>query len=418
MKNKIVSFSVIKAVGFAALMAMLFPWVSFGVFDLDTQPWYIILGLVFILLCATKKVPDIIWLSYFLPAAVLVVGIGYADSIDFLAVRAVLSYFGLVVSIHSYYLYRKYYADTVLPILISANIAWLLSGFIQAVFGKYALAFIVTVRTTEDRGVTSLAPEPTYYAVYLIFLSWLIWIESGYKLSRTTQILLFANLLAIFVFAKSAMGFLFVIYFVGVYCMFYIFRRKVLYMVFILVPMIAALTLGYFSQYPALRISRLSSEAIEFPLSIIERDASINSRVAHFILPLHGALFDAFLPHGFHSYPDQAAGYASDYNGFFWYGYGGSKIMSTIGAVIYELGWFSIIFFSMIVRLSWNRSDPKKSVFNIFILMSFLIAAIPIAFPLIGMILAGIFLRSRRVAAVRVYGCDVRAGPIRPPLKM
>ena len=72
------------------------------------------------------------------------------------------------------------------------------------------------------------------------------------------------------------------------------------------------------------------------------------------------------------------------YNGFFYYSYGDLKIMSWLGAMIYELGFFGIIIIYMVGHNSCNGT--AKRFIEVLILLILLFSSIPISFPLIPFI--------------------------------
>ena len=394
-------FSVAKISGVIVLLVMMFPWVSFNILQADTQPWYIIISAGYVFFCWRKKLPLIVISGYSLPLIALLVGIYYIESFGRLSYRAIFSYFGLAVSVHAYYLYRKYYAENILGVIKFANYIWLFAGLMQVVFGKYVFGFLVAARTTYDRGVTSLAPEPTYFAVVLVFLSWLIWIESGYRLTHGARLLIIINVISVVVLAKSAMGVVFILLFLSVYLMTYALSKKAMYLILFLMPLLFVSSGENYYVEEESRVSKIYDKMKNDPLHIIEEDASINSRVAHVAIPLYGVLSDYGKPHGYNVYAEQAESLVNYFDGIFWYGYGGDKIMSALASSLYELGWFSVALVMYVVMLLRNTINIRHAFINTVIMFAYLMAAIPIAFPMTGMILAASYInyRNKRIYA-------------------
>jgi hypothetical protein len=263
---------------------------------------------------------------------------------------------------------------------------------------------IVHVRTTDDRGVTSLAPEPTFLGLYLIFISWIIInLHQDKKLPSHIKILLILNFLCILFLAKSSMSILLLLILIGIKVGLDFFSnfKRVFITLFFLTFLIPTLNLIK-EKIPNSRIVQLSMMVVEGPVFIAEKDASINERLRHIVFPLHGAVQNYLIPNGFHSFTETSTNLQDYYNGFFWHGSSRNKIMSGFGAPIFELGVISFIYFYfMMCRICQGNKNKKSKIFQFIGINILMFCAIPITFPLFALLVLtcdkGLMSGSRRL---------------------
>jgi hypothetical protein len=367
------------------LLSFLFPWLSFRILDLDTQPWFMIMGSLFLLLNIRKKVHIAVVFALLLFLSAFGVGLAYG-SFDFLFVRAVLGYYAFFIVLASYYLMKRYFEFPVW-ILTWSNAAWLFAGALQVFFGKNILSFLVIVRTTEDRGVTGLAPEPTFYGIFLFYMCWLLYLEKQNISIKTFRILVSLNLLFIIFVAKSSMVVLFILIAGFLYLVFNFFSVRRLLVTLLLGVCAFLVTTQYGNYLEDTRLYTLGSLVVDAPLVVIEKDASINERASHIFFSFKGFYDDLGYPHGFHSFSNSLATGRDQSGGFFFWGSEGNKIMSGVGSLLYELGWYSILFFILVFWLMFSRYYIKDSLLSLFLFMGLLISAISISFTLLPMVI-------------------------------
>ena len=121
-------------------------------------------------------------------------------------------------------------------------------------------------------------------------------------------------------------------------------------------------------------------------LTIFSIDGSLNHRLEHLVFSIHGSINNFMLPAGFDSFVVLKETLDPAYNYFFWSGSPSNKIMSWNGDWLYQLGIFGLIFVSYLLYISGDGSRLRKA--EIFLLILLLFSAIPLAFPLISMLLA------------------------------
>lgn len=381
-----------KIMVFITLFFIFFPWISFGLNDLDTQPWPLITNSLFLLIYCGNKLKNFIFAGYVFLILIFLVSIFYfAES----SIRGFLSYLMFFSTLHVLYIVFKKFFSYLSYLIPRFNILWLMAGIAQILLGKYIINFLVLVRTSEDRGVTGFAPEPTHYAFFLMFLSWLLLIIRKNQLSKKILILIFLNIFFIIFVAQSSMVFFYCVLFTMYLMSSYLKVRQVLkFIPFIII--IPYTFLFFLLADSSSRISKVVSTAISNPLLIVESDASINARLSAPVLSIYASFQDFFIPHGFDSYRDAAIRANEDLGGFFWYGYSNDKIMSGTGSLIYELGWIGIaILLLSYFIIAGNKKIYRKALAPFLLLWVFLMGAIPMSFTLIpAIILAYYFLNS------------------------
>jgi hypothetical protein len=113
----------------------------------------------------------------------------------------------------------------------------------------------------------------------------------------------------------------------------------------------------------------------------------MNERLAHLAFSIYGAITNGGLPGGFNSFAATTIAGRSYFGGLFWYGGAEDKIMSGIGAVIYELGWFSIVFFLVVSFCTLSIRRPRIGIFHLFGFLGLFAGALPVAFPMAPILL-------------------------------
>ncbi len=368
--------------GAAFIVLCLFPWISFGLLDLDTQPWFIF-GAIFICGLSIKVKADraIVGSALLLMAVAAVSGLFRMDAADFLFVRGLLSYSAFGIVLLGYYYYRSRYGFPA-RIFVIANLIWLAAGAIQMLVGPDALAALVEVRTTLRRGVTGLAPEPSYYGVVLLFFGWILLIERGYRVRTGLLLLLLVNFAYILLIAKSAVALVYVVLLLAMYNLAGVntLRRFFYAAVSLAVAVVATMILG--RMFPNWRIGQIVLALASDPLLAVRVDGSMNQRFAHLVYALHGAIENWGLPGGFSSFKAMSAAIRSTYEDIFWYGDNEDKIMSGVGAVVYELGWFSVVFFAIVAFCTLSKHQLRLGIFHLVGFLAVFAGALPVAFPL------------------------------------
>jgi hypothetical protein len=375
-----------------------FPWVSFGTNSMDTQPWFIILGLLFVVSVAKFPVRRSVYFIFFILGALVLTLMFSEIHVDFILARAIVSYTAFVFVFFGFYVYVMRYGFP-WKIFIFSNITWLVVAILQVLYGKTIFEFLVLVRTTETRGVTSLAVEPAYFGMFLFFVSWMYLIAGNYKLPFKIWLLVFLNIVFIVFFSQS---FMIVLFLVVAVCFLLVGSFSLRYFTGIFLTFVIFFSLAYYliNLMPGTRLFTLCNKAFSVGvLELMYSDASINQRLADVVFPIQGFFENYGLPGGFHSYSLMHSHLVDVYNGFFWFGGKSDKIMSFLGAFIYELGFFAVLFFVGLFSMLWDGTRKRFAELGLFIVL--LNSAIPVAFPLVAMIFSLLlFFKSRSVRSL------------------
>ncbi|WP_146137336.1 hypothetical protein [Zobellella taiwanensis] len=384
-----------RLIGSVFIFVSLFPWLSFRLTNLDTQPWSIIFAVLFLFSCLFTsklviKTKDLALLSI-LP--IFFVVLIFDDWVGFLTFRAFASYVGFSVVLFSFIQYIRKYGPPVKIVALS-NLIYIAFALLQVNLGNGVVDSLLAARTSTARGVTSLTVEPTYFGVVLFFFSWLYLFYCNYRPNKLFSFLVLVNFITTLFVAKSSMASLFFLILLSGVLLPKIGFFKSLFLFFLCLPFLYFFIELYL---PGSRIYLFYSYVIERGVAdFFYYDASANARLAAVILPLHGFLYNYLMPGGFYSYPDIVQEIFSFYDGFFWYGYNNDKIMSFTGAFVYELGFLGLIY---ILTISFYLCNGKGfRVFEVLILNVLLFSAIPVGFTIAPLLMSFMFLDvSRRI---------------------
>lgn len=391
-----IRINIIKALATFFFIFSLIPWVNFGLNNLDSQPWSFIFAIIF-LVCLKRVTFPAYSNKIFI---ITIIGLCFTfiktNSIDiFYLLRTTINYLSLPILYIAFYNYFIRY-NFPLKLFVILNFLWIGFGFLQLFFPKI-INFIVNSRNFDEiRGVSSLAPEPTFFAIYLFFSSWLLIEVKNLVISNNIKILLFINFLTVTFLAKSSMVFLFYIIVISSFIILYLFyffidlkfsKKSMLSFIIYFIMLFIALKV-FENLLQGSRLIFLIDKVVNFPLSILEiikTDASINSRFESIYFSIIGSFKNYLLPGGIDTFIEMRSKILdSTENSIFYNRYDSNKIMSWIGSILYEMGIFGIMiiifFFKAIYR------NFRGSLFYFATLFLILLSAIPVAFPLIPML--------------------------------
>lgn len=347
------------------LLLACFPYVHFGLdLGLDTQPWFFLGALALILLGHPLRLGALFFAAFAVVLAVLLGSMisalfyGVGDGFWFPMARGVYSYLTLLLGIALFASLGKQDLPSIRGVLRFSIAVYLAAGLVQWV-GLSDLEFLSVNRTTDNRGVTSLAAEPSFFGVIVFFLLVayrLVGLALGAR-SRKDQLFELLAVLLLVALSESAVA-------VILLAMFYASR------LFWLMASGGAflfwgLSTEAFGDGSASRgmrlLVQLSSVGV---LSILSRDASVNERLSSVLVPYLGSLEFWGLPGGFYEYRSYFLSVLDTSNFFFW---GSGQIHSFLGAPIFEgglSGWVFIVCLGLLVfRTVGLRFSEKVALF-------------------------------------------------------
>lgn len=153
--------------------AVLFPYLSPLRTPFDTQPWAILFAAIIAALVFPARIPRALVPLFGVAGYALVVfaiGLVRGTADPSAGLRSIAGYLAVpLIATAAFRVYR--FLDV--RIFLAGVAAWLAVGLLQFVFNPYFLSWILPRKSTfgaMGRGVTSLAPEPFYYAKVMIAL--------------------------------------------------------------------------------------------------------------------------------------------------------------------------------------------------------------------------------------------------------
>lgn len=202
------------------LLCAAFPYVNFGInlFHFDTQPYVVIFGTLYLVFKTKHRIFFNGYVKkYFLLMLLMIIILAFLFVFDLITARYFLLYlFFILLNLIFFVVFSEELNLDYLEFYVKmATVVYLVVAIIQTVINKQAFAFLLfDLRTNAVRGVTSLAPEPTFYATVCLFLI-LIFLLLKYKnykiyiaillfeiifLSKSTMIILFLITVPVIIF--------------------------------------------------------------------------------------------------------------------------------------------------------------------------------------------------------------------------
>lgn len=366
------------------VLCALFPWVSFGLNDMDSQPWPLFGAFVYLVSCG-KFYLRRNFVCLFVLVCLSIFSVSFDFVFDFLYFRSVFSIFSLFFVSYAFWNLKRNKVS-ILDLLICVNIVWIVVSALQFFVNKNLFDFLVPVRTSLDRGVTGLAPEPTFCAVYFIFLSWIILSEINFQLNKKIKLLFFVNFLVILFLAKSSMGIVFLGFVLMSWIVYIALKKPIVLFIFLFFCLGFKYVVGFISGFfYGDRIANVLSSLVDDPMYLIYLDASINQRVTHPMVAIIGFFSSGGFPNGLYSFDKYAENLLPSFGGIFW-NYPGLKIMSWSGSLLYELGVFGLGIVFSVCYFFWLKDNILRSFVFVLLFLSLTLAAIPVGFSLIAIL--------------------------------
>jgi hypothetical protein len=376
---------------YLTLSVCFFPFISFNIIDGDTQIYSYILCLMLFLLNLKNSfkfsvlfIPILgCFLSFLISENSLVTD--YVRS--FIIYSSPLIYITASFVIFSVLLKEKrnmlHFNEFFLKFLFLITILFGFVGVIQAFYDRDLFSILLTSRTSSERGVTSLTPEPSMYGLTLLLLGFLVFLTKyPSKLKKITTLLI---ILQIIFLSQSTLVILTLMLILTTYLL--LFNKKFfLLSFFLLFPMIVFILVSLAQIDENLRIINLLLKITDSPYDILYSDGSLSERFYHVFLSFGSYGF----PRGITSFYSEILKAQNIYDSF-WWGEPTNKIMSGVGGAFWETGIFClpIIFFPLLnERKSFSVLITKKRIFITVSLILICIHSITYSMPLISIVLS------------------------------
>ena len=267
---------------------------------------------------------------------------------------------------------------------------WFFGGVAQAFFSNLFIAPSMG-RTTLERGVTAFSPEPTFYALTLLLMMFLVLEFHSWNFRKVRLELFFSGIGILFLAKSSAvLAILIPILF------FWVLRRVLLADLFrgVNAAPLALMAIGVSivilspQFFDNSRVKNLFELLIDSDgvFSELMADASINARAQAVAFSHLGAAYNLFLPQGLHSYAEFSESMSRNLGHIFWYAGGGDKISSWTGEWVFHMGAIGVMFIAGLF-FSQDNLRPAISVRRVFLLF-LLVGSVPVGWPIVPILVA------------------------------
>lgn len=371
-----------RALYYVFLFAVFFPYVRVAPVGSDVQPSAVALAALLVLGSTAGRLPRVI-----APLFVVMVGsvlIAIPTGLSGVAVRGLANYFSLFLISFAAYALLKTERGLSRGFLKFTVWAWFVAGMAQTFISRAAFTQLLSnARTTADRGVVGLAPEPTSYGIHCMLLMLLV---GELFTGRTRAVLRGALLVQIFLFARSSMTILFLIVWGLLFLATRAGARRAVVVggsAFIVLVVALRALVGFAEKTKGIRVLELARLVVTTPSLILVRDNSISDRVAAITFSFMGAFQHWLIPHGFASWSQYILEIGPTMARYIPYYTVGDRIMSGYGAAIYELGFLGLVIPVVVTRsiaLRYHRDRAKLVTIGV-LLNLLLLTAIPLAYP-------------------------------------
>ncbi len=380
-------------------LCALFPYISVVRLPFDTQPYALLLSLLILTgFLATGKLglPRFLWILA-IPAVYSIAMFFVSKGSEFGALRSIAGYLSVFTISAAAYTVSRYLS----PKLFGFSVfIWLVVGVVQAMFdGGYGTWLVPRVSTSPLRGVTSLAVEPSSYAVmniFFILLNELFYSRRLYR--RRWYILILCAAVLQIILSLSSVGLLLLSAFLLARSISILMAHKGGRSIYsriwaaslpwaVLIALVGLFwTEGYLSET---RAGRLMADFLDDPVSVLD-EPSVEDRLTHIVVPFYAFMSGGWWGFGLASWGEHGRQLASGIGGRFAnlspYASFGDRILSGWGSALFELGVFGLIMIAAISKVFLDqaaRDRARRHLYLLFLLLIHLImiSAVTLALP-------------------------------------
>ncbi len=368
------------------LIVSLFPWISFGLNKMGMQPYFII-SFIITLLFFYHKYPTVkIRHSILaLPLFFIIFQFFNGTPLDALFIRDLISYIAFSISCIFFYEYLLLYGFPKRVFEI-ALLIWILAALPQLLFGKKIYFFLVFSQGTEDRGLPSLASEPSFFGLHTAVICSLLVLFGERK---KTYRYIFLGLIAM-VLSGSIVSIIFHALFMTVSL---ILTKQFSARLILISIFIFSLLLFFILKEGSRLMILLQIIWDQGLLTLLTSDVSAKGRIADMMSPYILSYYNLFSPMGrviseLNDLGSLCYGVSTDSLISCSYISNDNKIGSYIGNFIFHYGVF--IFPVILYFILTQIRDFRTLVAIIFLVMA-LIPTIPLGYPLVAFYLSSYF---------------------------
>ena len=414
--------------GIALLLVAAFPYVTPVNTPFDTQPFALVTAFAVILLYASREgllsAPGVLLAPFIVSVAGSLSWL--ANDLSMAGLRSLAGYLTVgLVGGAAYAVSHALRGRLLLPIVT----LWLAVGLVQQfLLPGFGVQFLARMSTSATRGVTALAPEPSLYAISCIFFFLLndLFLARGAYGDRRYWVT-FAAILAQCFLANSALGFvLFVIY---------LFARAIstgravrVSIGVVSTVAIVGVIKWLYATVPSLmqtRVAALLDQASHSLSQVMFEDQSVAQRLFAIQASHESLFYSGGLGYGIGTWKEGVADILAKSDGGL-YRYGISevsldRVMSGFGSAVYELGivglLLPLVFWLAVLRVRAHHGSRSPigqwSLVSGITLSAVMVSAVPLAFPMYGLIFGILVAESRSPWHARERAIDRDASRVR-----
>ena len=389
----------IRAAGWALFVFSLFPYLSIVPIATDTQPYAVIFAVLIFLMGRGVALPLPIWTLFVVLVVAIIVYL--ATGATFNGLRSLVGYasvFLISAGVLILASHRIRLSDRMLDVAVYI---WFVVGAVQRFASPDFLAFILArSTTTESRGVTSLAVEPSAYATMMLFILMIYFIRGR---ERSWPAIL--CLVQILLLAQSALGILFVLLAVGLYMLLRLSAPAAMIALLVLAGISFFLFVNAENIFSGTRVGGLLIVLTTRPELLFVLDESVAARVSNIFYSVNGAFEDWLVPHGFDGWTVYVQQQEQIYRDIFIKrGLSGDRIMSGYGAILFELGALGLavpVVMTLGILRTFGMRARDYAIAMFIMIHGLMIMPVPLALPMVGVLLGELFVSQPPYAPLR-----------------
>jgi len=368
----------------------LFPYLAILPIETDSQPNALILScLSLIILLIRNPISITRDFLYLLIIAIISVVLVAFSSDSFAALRCSANYVSLFIVTYVCYTFIKQFGIINYNFFKVIVIIWFTVGLIQTLINPTFLLFlqprnIIAEAFLSDRGgrgVLGLAPEPTYYG--FVCLQQLIFAIINYAQCKRIKLYILLIISQLLLFNRSTTALLMMILAFIIYMCINLSSINIKILKLFIGGGILLLIITIAVSTTETRMGKVIRNIYEGKNIAVE-DASANERLAHIIVSTKGSIDNFGFPNGYEKFSDYYKGEVRNggelYSDYLSRG-AENKIMSSIGGMMFELGFFiSLLFFTVIFKIyKYAKHNNQILLFCLILYTLCLLNALPFA---------------------------------------
>lgn len=373
---------------FLLVIFSLFPYIQILPLGTDSQPNALAVSFcLFPFCCKWKMNKNLALLLLLVIISILALAL---NPITFSTVRSLINYFSLFFITYVTYFSLKRNNGLQYNLFRVIVYTWFIVGSIQLFAYPTFMSFLIprgdsTATLESGRGITCLAPEPTFYGIICLFLGMIAYLN--FREKPNIKVLYYIILIQLLLYSRSSLVIFVLLAAIGIYSLYMLMknkrnRLKVLIVTILFFTIIYTLIKIYSEEIDSVRIGKLLTLFVENPEKFIILDASANERFVHIFFPLYGCINSWGMPHGYDTFAEfmeKCFENPKFQNLFTDHVLKGNitRIMSGWGSIFFELGLAAFILVYVIINLFRNLPIGNKRILLVTIFLLTLINAVP-----------------------------------------